>query len=292
MDVLVLIDKLDDLVHNAKAVPLTDQVRIDREEIYDILDQMRATIPEEIKQARWIVKERQEMLAEAKREAERIVKEARERQNQLVSEEEVTKQAERAAMKREERARRDASQNRRLRTLLVATVVLLVASAIVGYVAVRQRELARSEGRVATARELAAAANANLTIDAERSVLLSLAAVEHSRSGDGVALPEAELNPRPVQQPRPPIWIGGGTQPSEKIYGQNVPSVEPVLRRIATESRRLSRPNSRADPLVGCSRSSSVRIVVVLPAPLGPRKPNTSPGSTVSDTSSIPRLEP
>ena len=97
MDVLVLIDKLDDLVHNAKGVPMTDQVRVDKEEIYDILDQMRATIPEEIKQARWIVKERQEMLAEAKREAERIVKEARERQAQLVSEQEVTKQAERAA---------------------------------------------------------------------------------------------------------------------------------------------------------------------------------------------------
>src|SRR4051795_9729566 len=97
MDVLVLIDKLDDLVHNAKPVPLTDQVRVDRDEIFDILDQMRATIPEEIKQARWIVKERQEMLAEAKREAERIVKEARERQTQLVSEQEVTKQAERAA---------------------------------------------------------------------------------------------------------------------------------------------------------------------------------------------------
>src|SRR5215471_12829828 len=97
MDVLVLIDKLDDLVHNAKPVPLTDQVRVDKEEIYDILDQMRATIPEEIKQARWIVKERQEMLAEAKREAERIVKEARERQERMVSEEEITKQAERAA---------------------------------------------------------------------------------------------------------------------------------------------------------------------------------------------------
>ena len=97
MDVLVLIDKLDDLVHNAKAVPLTDQVRIDREEIYEILDQMRATIPEEIKQARWIVKERQEMLAEAKKEAERIIRDARERQDRLVGEEEVTKQAERAA---------------------------------------------------------------------------------------------------------------------------------------------------------------------------------------------------
>jgi cell division septum initiation protein DivIVA len=97
MDVLVLIDKLDDLVHNAKQVPLTDQVRVDKEEIYDLLDQMRATIPEEIKQARWIVKERQDMLAEAKREAERIVKEARERQDRLISAEEVTKAAERAA---------------------------------------------------------------------------------------------------------------------------------------------------------------------------------------------------
>jgi vacuolar-type H+-ATPase subunit H len=97
MDVLVLIDKLDDLVHNAKTMPMTDTVRVDKEEIYDILDQMRATIPEEIKQARWIVKERQEMLAEAKKEAERIVKEARERQERLVGEEEVTKQAERAA---------------------------------------------------------------------------------------------------------------------------------------------------------------------------------------------------
>ena len=97
MDVLVLIDKLDDQIHNAKPVPLTDQVRVDKEEIYDILDQMRATIPEEIKQARWIVKERQEMLAEAKREAERIVKEARDEQTRLISDQEIVKQAERQA---------------------------------------------------------------------------------------------------------------------------------------------------------------------------------------------------
>src|SRR5438034_51868 len=97
MDVLVLIDKLDDLVHNAKAVPLTDQVRIDREEIYDILDQMRATIPEEIKQARWIVKERQEMLAEAKRETDRLLGEAREQAVREASQTEIVKLAERQA---------------------------------------------------------------------------------------------------------------------------------------------------------------------------------------------------
>ena len=97
MDVLVLIDKLDDLVHQAKAVPLTDQVRIDREEIWEILDQMRASIPEEIKQARWIVKERQEMLGEAKREAERIIQEAREIAQREASQQEIVRLAERQA---------------------------------------------------------------------------------------------------------------------------------------------------------------------------------------------------
>jgi cell division septum initiation protein DivIVA len=105
VDVLVLIDKLDDLIHNARAVPLTDQVRIDREEIYELLDQMRSTIPEEVKQARWIVKERQEMLAEAKREAERILSEAQERAAQEASEQEVVKRAEREAAQIVEDAR-------------------------------------------------------------------------------------------------------------------------------------------------------------------------------------------
>ena len=105
MDVLVLIDKLDDVIHNARSVPLTDSVMIDREEIYDILDQMRSTIPEEIKQARWIVKERQEMLAEAKAEAERLVAEAQERAENLASEQEVVRLAEKTAQQIVEDAR-------------------------------------------------------------------------------------------------------------------------------------------------------------------------------------------
>jgi hypothetical protein len=105
MDVLVLIDKLDDIIHNARSVPLTDSVMIDREEMYDILDQMRSTIPEEIKQARWIVKERQEMLAEAKQEAERMLTEAQERADRLASETEVVHLAERNAQQVMEEAR-------------------------------------------------------------------------------------------------------------------------------------------------------------------------------------------
>src|SRR6267378_138848 len=81
MDVLVLIDKLDDVVHNARPVPLTDQVRVDREEIYDLLDQMRATIPEEIKQARLISDE--EVTKQAERAADEIVEDARTREREI-----------------------------------------------------------------------------------------------------------------------------------------------------------------------------------------------------------------
>ena len=105
MDVLVLIDKLDDLIHNARSVPLTDSVMIDSEEIYDLLDQMRSTIPEEIKQARWIVKERQEMLAEAKQEAERLLSEAQERAEKLAADTEVVRLAEKNAQQIMEDAR-------------------------------------------------------------------------------------------------------------------------------------------------------------------------------------------
>jgi probable F420-dependent oxidoreductase len=45
------------------------------------------------------------------------------------------------------------------------------------------------------------------------------------------------IDPKPLQHPHPPIWIGGGTQPSEKIYGQTVASIDPVLRRIAKYAR-------------------------------------------------------
>jgi alkanesulfonate monooxygenase len=45
------------------------------------------------------------------------------------------------------------------------------------------------------------------------------------------------IDPKPAQKPHPPIWIGGGTQPFEKVYGQTVTNIDPVLRRIARYAR-------------------------------------------------------
>jgi cell division septum initiation protein DivIVA len=97
MDVLVLIDKLDALVRNAKHLPLSSEVRVDKDKLSDLLNELRVTIPEEIKDARWIVKEREELLATAESEAERILGEAHERQSQLVVEHHLTGDAELAA---------------------------------------------------------------------------------------------------------------------------------------------------------------------------------------------------
>ena len=45
------------------------------------------------------------------------------------------------------------------------------------------------------------------------------------------------IDPKPLQKPHPPIWIGGGSQPFEKVYGQTVTNIDPVLRRIAKYAR-------------------------------------------------------
>jgi WD40 repeat protein len=78
------------------------------------------------------------------------------------------------------------------RTAVVAVGVALVVALIGGFIALDQRREAERERRVATARELAAAADANLDDDPERSVLLALAAIDQTRSSDGIVLPEAE----------------------------------------------------------------------------------------------------
>ena len=94
MDIMALIDRIEEIVDSAKGVPSTQQKMVDDNAIYEIIDEIRAQFPDELKQARWIVKERQEMLEEAEKEANRILEEARDRAQSLASEQEVVRLAE------------------------------------------------------------------------------------------------------------------------------------------------------------------------------------------------------
>jgi probable F420-dependent oxidoreductase len=72
------------------------------------------------------------------------------------------------------------------------------------------------------------------------------------------------IEPKPAQQPHPPIWIGGGTQPSEKIYGQGVDTIQPVLRRIARYAETWVPHSSATAEMVAGDWDSIQRYMVEL----------------------------
>lgn len=94
MDIMALIDRIEEIVDNGKGVPFTNNKMVEPDAVYELIDEIRAQYPDELKQARWIVKERQEMLEEAEKEANRILEEARERARALAAEQEVVRLAE------------------------------------------------------------------------------------------------------------------------------------------------------------------------------------------------------
>lgn len=93
MDLATRIQQLEDLVKDAKSMPLSSSALLNREELLELVAEMRAALPEEIKQARWVVKDREELLAKARHEAEKMVEQARAEQLRLASLEEVVQRA-------------------------------------------------------------------------------------------------------------------------------------------------------------------------------------------------------
>ena len=82
-----------DVVLNAKPMPLSSSVRIERDELVELLEGALERIPEEIRQARWLLKERVEFLAETERKAAAIMEEARVQTERMVQRTEVVRQA-------------------------------------------------------------------------------------------------------------------------------------------------------------------------------------------------------
>ena len=89
-----LINELEDMMNDAKVLPLTGgKAVVDTEAVLDILDDIQDALPGEVRQAKSIVADRSQILAEAKKEAEEISRAGEEKKKQLVAEDEITKQA-------------------------------------------------------------------------------------------------------------------------------------------------------------------------------------------------------
>jgi cell division septum initiation protein DivIVA len=97
MDLAGRMQQLEEMVRDAKSMPLSSSALLNRDEVLEMLTEMQESLPEEIKQARWIVKDREELLGKARQDAERIVEQAREDQLRMARKEDIVHRAEEEA---------------------------------------------------------------------------------------------------------------------------------------------------------------------------------------------------
>jgi hypothetical protein len=92
-DVLVLLDRLEELVGIGRRMPFSTKVMVEEEEFLALLDQVRAAVPREIRQAQRVVEERADIITSAQQEAAKILDMARNQAEYLVSEQGVLNEA-------------------------------------------------------------------------------------------------------------------------------------------------------------------------------------------------------
>ena len=93
MEIFTLLENIEDILEKSKSVPFSGKAMVDKDEILEIISELRLKLPEELKQAKWIKEERQRILVEAQKEADDIVKEAENRIISMIDEHEITKKA-------------------------------------------------------------------------------------------------------------------------------------------------------------------------------------------------------
>lgn len=114
MNIEDVLDQIDDMLDAAWAMPLSGgKIVVDGERMRDMVDAVRASLPTEIRQARAIVKDRTDIVDTAKKEAESIIRNAEERRNQILSHEEIVKQAQERANEIQAQTQKRAREMRR-----------------------------------------------------------------------------------------------------------------------------------------------------------------------------------
>jgi vacuolar-type H+-ATPase subunit H len=93
MEILAILETLEDVIERGLSVPFSGRCLIDREEVLEIIKEIRLKLPDDMKQAKWIKEERQRILMEAQKEAGSIVKDAEGKISSLVDEHEITQKA-------------------------------------------------------------------------------------------------------------------------------------------------------------------------------------------------------
>jgi cell division septum initiation protein DivIVA len=92
-DALSMLEELEEIVDRGTKIPLSGKVLIDDSLVFDLIDRIRAALPEEIKDAQWIINERQRIMDEAQSESRRLMEQGKSYAEKLAEESEISKQA-------------------------------------------------------------------------------------------------------------------------------------------------------------------------------------------------------
>jgi vacuolar-type H+-ATPase subunit H len=93
VDILYLVDRLEELVGIGKRVPFSGRVMVEEEQFLALVDQLRIAVPNEIKQAQRVIRDRERVIGEAQDEASKILETARKRAEYFVSEQGILNEA-------------------------------------------------------------------------------------------------------------------------------------------------------------------------------------------------------
>jgi cell division septum initiation protein DivIVA len=93
MDILHLVDRLEEVFNAGRPVPFTRLLTVNEDRVLELIDQMRVSIPEEVKKAQQVLAQRDRILAQAQEEAQRTVQLAKEKAEQFVERDAVVEAA-------------------------------------------------------------------------------------------------------------------------------------------------------------------------------------------------------
>lgn len=143
-DILYLVDQLEELVGVGKRVPLSNRVMVEEADFLALVDQLRVALPNEIKQAQRVIKDRERIIGEAQDEAARIVQTARDRAELMVSQNVILAEA---RQRGEEILRQSEEQSQRTRgemDVFVLEQIQLVEDAVRRGMAVMEDSVERT----------------------------------------------------------------------------------------------------------------------------------------------------
>ena len=103
-----LIDEAIGMVAAGRPLPMSSTVKVNKHELMEVLDEIREALPEELRRARWLLKEKEEFLAQARQERQEIIDQGRAQVSRMIERQEITRAAEARARQIVAEARADA----------------------------------------------------------------------------------------------------------------------------------------------------------------------------------------